>query len=326
MDTLVSMNVFRYVVEVGSFVGAAERMQMSAAMASKHVMHLEQQLGARLLHRTTRRVAPTEAGREYYERLVQALTELDEAGQAVGAASVVPQGRLRVTSLSAFGLRHVMQAVTDYAARFADVTVEITLSDRVVELIDEGYDVAVRAAPFGLKSSSLVARQIATAHILLVASPAYLEEHGTPATLADLEQHNYLRRDAGSSSIDAQAFDSRVTLSGNLIVNHLEALRVAVLSGSGHRHARHRGGGRRHRGRPPGAAAARRDAAARTADLCRLREPPPRLGEGALVRRLPRRPLLRPGAVSFDRRLGEGGGRAEGEAPRDALKRVSVRQ
>ena len=233
MDTLVSMNVFRYVVEVGSFVGAAERMQMSAAMASKHVMHLEQTLGARLLHRTTRRVAPTEAGREYYERLVQALTELDEAGQAVGAASIVPQGRLRVTSLSAFGLRHVMNAVTDYAARYADVTVEITLSDRVVELIDEGYDVAVRAAPFGLKSSSLVARQIATAHILLVASPAYLEDHGTPATLADLEQHNYLRRDAGSSSIDAQAFDSRVTLSGNLIVNHLEALRVAVLSGSG---------------------------------------------------------------------------------------------
>lgn len=237
MDTLVSMNVFRYVVEVGSFVGAAERMQMSAAMASKHVMHLEQQLGSRLLHRTTRRVAPTEAGREYYERLVQALTELDEAGQAVGAASIVPQGRLRVTTLSAFGLRHVMQAVTAYAARYADVTVEITLSDRVVELIDEGYDVAVRAAPFGLKSSSLVARQIATAHILLVASPAYLEEHGTPATLADLEHHNYLRRDAGPTSIDSVAFESaaasRVTLSGNLIINHLEALRVAVLDGSG---------------------------------------------------------------------------------------------
>lgn len=208
MDTLVSMNVFRYVVEVGSFVGAAERMQMSAAMASKHVMHLEQQLGARLLHRTTRRVAPTEAGREYYERLVQALSELDEAGQAVGAASVVPQGRLRVTSLSAFGLRHVMQAVTDYAERFPDVTVEITLSDRVVELIDEGYDVAVRAAPSGLKSSSLVARQIATAHILLVASPEYLKKHGTPETLADLAQHNYLRRDSNASTLDAMLNDA----------------------------------------------------------------------------------------------------------------------
>ncbi|MBU9632150.1 LysR family transcriptional regulator [Burkholderia multivorans] len=236
MDTLVSMNVFRYVVEVGSFVGAAERMQMSAAMASKHVMHLEQQLGARLLHRTTRRVAPTEAGREYYERLVQALSELDEAGQAVGAASVVPQGRLRVTSLSAFGLRHVMQAVTDYAERFPDVTVEITLSDRVVELIDEGYDVAVRAAPSGLKSSSLVARQIATAHILLVASPEYLKKHGTPETLADLAQHNYLRRDS-NATLDAMLNDaaaaSRVALNGNLIVNHLEGLRAAVLAGAG---------------------------------------------------------------------------------------------
>ncbi|MET5115312.1 LysR substrate-binding domain-containing protein, partial [Burkholderia pseudomallei] len=94
--------------------------------------------------------------REYYERLVQALTDLDEGGQAVGAARVVPQGRLRVTSLSAFGLRHVMAAVTSYAERYADVTVEITLSDRVVELSDEGYDVAVRAAPAGMKSSSLV--------------------------------------------------------------------------------------------------------------------------------------------------------------------------
>ncbi|MXN74076.1 LysR family transcriptional regulator [Burkholderia sp. 4701] len=237
MDTLVSMNVFRYVVEVGSFVGAAERMQMSAAMASKHVMHLEQQLGARLLHRTTRRVAPTEAGREYYERLVQALSELDEAGQAVGAASVVPQGRLRVTSLSAFGLRHVMQAVTDYADRYSDVTVEITLSDRVVELIDEGYDVAVRAAPSGLKSSSLVARQIATAHILLVASPDYLAKRGTPQTIADLARHNYLRRDTNATVLDSMVTEaaaaSRVTLSGNLIVNHLEGLRSAVLGGAG---------------------------------------------------------------------------------------------
>ncbi|RQR61441.1 LysR family transcriptional regulator [Burkholderia sp. Bp9125] len=237
MDTLVSMNVFRYVVEVGSFVGAAERMQMSAAMASKHVMHLEQQLGARLLHRTTRRVAPTEAGREYYERLVQALSELDEAGQAVGAASVVPQGRLRVTSLSAFGLRHVMQAVTDYADRYSDVTVEITLSDRVVELIDEGYDVAVRAAPTGLKSSSLVARQIATAHILLVASPDYLAKRGTPQTIADLARHNYLRRDTNATVLDSMVTEaaaaSRVTLSGNLIVNHLEGLRAAVLGGAG---------------------------------------------------------------------------------------------
>ncbi|WP_434108198.1 LysR family transcriptional regulator [Paraburkholderia caffeinilytica] len=238
MDTLVSMKVFRHVVEVGSFVGAAERMEMSAAMASKHVMHLEQQLGARLLNRTTRRVAPTEAGREYYERLSQVLAELEEAEQVVGAASVVPQGRLRVSSLSAFGLSHVMAAVADYAAQYPQVTVDMTLSDRVVELIDEGFDVAIRASPSGLKSSSLIARQIATAHLVLCASPAYLRRHGTPKTIADLARHNYLQY-AGVSALEIVSASAtadaapRVRLSGNLIVNHLEAQRVIVLQGAG---------------------------------------------------------------------------------------------
>jgi DNA-binding transcriptional LysR family regulator len=234
MDTLVSMKVFRHVVEVGSFVGAAERMEMSAAMASKHVMHLEQQLGARLLNRTTRRVAPTEAGREYYERLSQVLSELEEAEQAVGAASVVPQGRLRVSSLSAFGLSHVIAAVADYAAQNPQVTVDMTLSDRVVELIDEGFDVAIRASPGGMKSSSLIARQIATAHLVLCASPAYLRRHGTPKSVADLANHNYLQY-AGVSALELATGDAspRVRLSGNLIVNHLEAQRVIVLQGAG---------------------------------------------------------------------------------------------
>jgi DNA-binding transcriptional LysR family regulator len=236
MDTLVSMKVFRHVVEVGSFVGAAERMEMSAAMASKHVMHLEQQLGARLLNRTTRRVAPTEAGREYYERLSQVLTELEEAEQVVGAASVVPQGRLRVSSLSAFGLSHVMAAVADYAAQYPQVTVDITLSDRVVELIDEGFDVAIRASPSGLKSSSLIARQIATAHLVLCASPAYLRRHGTPKTVGDLARHNYLQY-AGVAPLEIATATGdgtpRVRLTGNLIVNHLEAQRVIVLQGAG---------------------------------------------------------------------------------------------
>jgi len=235
MDTLVSMKVFRQVVEVGSFVGAAERMEMSAAMASKHVMHLEQQLGARLLNRTTRRVAPTEAGREYYERLSQVLTELEEAEQVVGAASVVPQGRLRVSSLSAFGLSHVMAAVADYAAQYPQVTVDITLSDRVVELIDEGFDVAIRASPSGLKSSSLIARPIAMAHLVLCASPTYLRRRGTPKTAADLARHNFLQY-AGVSALDVMQTTgeaARVRLSGNLIVNHLEAQRVMVLHGAG---------------------------------------------------------------------------------------------
>ncbi|GAB6846892.1 LysR family transcriptional regulator [Paraburkholderia kururiensis] len=236
MDTLVSMKVFRHVVETGSFVGAAARAEMSPAMASKHVMHLEQQLGARLLNRTTRRVAPTEAGREYYERLSQALGEIEEAAQAVSAASVVPQGRLRVTCLSAFGLRHIMSAAADYAAQYPKVTVDIQLSDRVVELIDEGFDVAVRASPSGLKSSSLIARQIATAHILLCASPDYLARRGTPKTLDDLTRHNFIHYadvSAQELTLSSMAGGSRVRLAGNMVVNHLEAQRVVTLHGAG---------------------------------------------------------------------------------------------
>jgi DNA-binding transcriptional LysR family regulator len=235
MDTLVSMKVFRHVVEAGSFVGAAERMDMSAAMASKHVMHLEQQLNARLLNRTTRRVAPTEAGREYYERLSQVLAELDEAEQAVGAASVVPQGRLRVSSLSAFGLRHVMSAIADYATLYPQVTVDITLSDRVVEMIDEGFDVAIRASPTGLKSSSLIARQVATAHIVLCASPDYLQRHGVPKTLADLARHNFIEYSGVSAQELAAAANggsAPLRVTGNMVVNHLEALRVVLLQGA----------------------------------------------------------------------------------------------
>jgi DNA-binding transcriptional LysR family regulator len=139
-----------------------------------------------------------------------------------------------VSSLSAFGLSYVMAAVADYAAQYPQVTVDMTLSDRVVELIDEGFDVAIRASPSGLKSSSLIARQIATAHLVLCASPAYLRRHGTPKSVADLARHNYLQY-AGVSvpEIATGETSPRLRLSGNLIVNHLEAQRVIVLQGAG---------------------------------------------------------------------------------------------
>jgi DNA-binding transcriptional LysR family regulator len=167
------------------------------------------------------------------------LAELDEAEQAVGAASVVPQGRLRVSSLSAFGLRHVMSATADYATLHPQVTVDITLSDRVVEMIDEGFDVAIRASPTGLKSSSLIARQVATAHIVLCASPDYLKRHGVPKTLADLSRHNFIEYSGVSAQDLVSAANggsagsaAQLRLTGNMIVNHLEALRVVVLQGA----------------------------------------------------------------------------------------------
>jgi DNA-binding transcriptional LysR family regulator len=131
----------------------------------------------------------------------------------------------------------VMGAVADYAAGFPQVTVDITLSDRVVELIDEGFDVAIRAAPSGLKSSSLIARPLATAHIVLCASPEYLRRHGAPKSVADLARHNFVQY-AGASAQELAPFAEgaggmKPKPGGNLIVNHLEALRVVVLQGGG---------------------------------------------------------------------------------------------
>ena len=237
MDTLVSMKVFRHVVEVGSFVGAAERMEMSAAMASKHVMHLEQQLGARLLNRTTRRVAPTEAGREYYERLSQVLTELEEAEQVVGAASVVPQGRLRVSSLSAFGLSHVMAAVADYAAQYPQVTVDITLvrprgrtDRRRLRRRDPRFAeraevvVADRAADCD-RASACCARRRPICAGTARRRPSPIWRATTICSTRACRRSKSRPRPATRSP--------RVRLSGNLIVNHLEAQRVIVLQGAG---------------------------------------------------------------------------------------------
>lgn len=239
MDTLVSMKVFRHVVEAGSFIAAAERMHVSPAMASKHVMHLEAHLGARLLNRTTRKISLTEAGRSYYERCAQVLTELEEAEQAVGEAAVVPKGTLRVNSLSTFGMRYLMPAIAEYTAQHPNVTVEVTMTDRIVDLVEEGYDLAIRAARSSrLRTSSLIARQIARAHFVVCASPDYLRRRGTPRVPDDLRQHNCLRLAASGQHmrewpIGTGEPPASVPASGNIVADDVEALRVAALSGAG---------------------------------------------------------------------------------------------
>jgi DNA-binding transcriptional LysR family regulator len=239
MDTLVSMKVFRLVVEAGSFVAAAERMQLSPAMASKHVMHLETHLGARLLNRTTRKISLTEAGRGYYERCAQALTELEEAEQAVSEAAAVPKGTLRINSVSTFGMRELMPAIADYTARHPGVTVEITMTDRIVDLVEEGYDLAIRASRSSrLRASSLIARQIARAYFVICASPEYLRRHGTPRVPDDLRHHNCLRLSANGPlarewPIGSGDQAASVPATGNIVADDIEALRVAALLGAG---------------------------------------------------------------------------------------------
>jgi DNA-binding transcriptional LysR family regulator len=228
------MQVFRRVVEAGSFVTAARRMNLSPAMASKHVMHLEHHLGARLLNRTTRRLSLTEAGRGYYERCAQALADLEEAGDAIVAARSTPRGTLRVNSLLSFGMRHVAPMIADYTARHPQVVVELSLNDRLVDLVEDGYDLAIRGSTGEARPTSLIAREIAKLELVACATPGYLTRHGTPATPPDLANHNCLLfLPQREWSFGRGVALERIAVSGNLVSDNLDALRSAALSGMG---------------------------------------------------------------------------------------------
>jgi DNA-binding transcriptional LysR family regulator len=237
MDTLLSMKVFRQVVEAGSFVAAADRLELSPAMVSKHVMYLEDRLGTRLLNRTTRKLSLTESGCVYYERCVQILSDLEEAELAIAEASVNPRGRLRINTLTSFGAQHIAPAVCDYSMQYPQVIVDLTLQDRVVDLVEEGYDLAIRAAIGELPPSSLIARQISRAHFVICASPQYWQRHGMPQTAEAFAEHNCLIFH-DSPTADEWVLVSgedhrRIKVSGNLSANNGDALRAAAIAGNG---------------------------------------------------------------------------------------------
>ncbi|MBI3896859.1 MAG: LysR family transcriptional regulator [Gammaproteobacteria bacterium] len=236
MDTLLSMKVFRQVVDAGSFVTAATRLQLSPAMVSKHVVHLENYLHARLLNRTTRKLSLTESGRAYYDQCVRVLNDLEEAEQAIGAASVTPRGALRVTSLISIGAARLAPMISEYTAKHPQVTVDLQLNDRIVDIVEEGYDLAIRAAA-EFKSSTLVARQIALAQFVICAAPIYLKRYGHPKALADLKNHNCLifaySPDREEWVVNDSGERQAVTVSGNFVSNNGDALRTAAVAGSG---------------------------------------------------------------------------------------------
>ncbi|EKV30069.1 Transcriptional regulator, LysR family [Caenispirillum salinarum AK4] len=191
MDKLALMRTFRRVVERGSFVGAARDLGLSSAAVSKHVSELERQLGASLLSRTTRRLSITEAGRAYHARCVRILDDIDEAEAAVSALQGAPRGVLRVNAPMSFGLRHVSPMLPDFMARYPDVRVDVVMTDRVVDVVEEGFDVALRIRA-ELPDSSLIARRLATVRRILCAAPAYLDAHGHPTAPGDLPGHRCL--------------------------------------------------------------------------------------------------------------------------------------
>jgi len=187
MDRFQSFSTFAKVVELGSFAAAAGRLDVSTSAVSRQVADLEAHLEVRLLNRTTRRLSLTEAGQAFYERCVLLLADLEDTEASVRSEAVAPKGTLRVTCGVTFGERYLAPAVAEFAGRHPQVAFDIDLSDRTVDLVEEGFDLSIRIGPVG--QQALVARRIGDTQLVCCAAPSYLARRPAPNTPDDLQQH-----------------------------------------------------------------------------------------------------------------------------------------
>jgi DNA-binding transcriptional LysR family regulator len=235
MDRLTSLTAFVRVVDSGGFSAAGRRLNMSTTMVSNHVQSLEDRLGARLLNRTTRKVSLTEVGKAYYERCIQILADIEQADDIAGALQSTPRGTLRIYTATHI-VPFIAPVVAEFLARYPDVKVDLSMGERAVDIIDEGYDIAVRLTP--PPDSSLIVRSLATWRHVLCCSPAYLEKHGRPLQLSDLSDRNCVRHvlypfEDEWRFVDRKGAPASVRVSGNLISNSGDTLRMAALQGVG---------------------------------------------------------------------------------------------
>jgi len=234
MDSLVSMRVFCLVAELKSFAAAAQRLRISPAMASKHVMQLEKRLGTRLLNRTSRRVSLSESGTLYFEQTRQMLDSLDEVEAAVSHATVVPRGTLRLTAPVWMANTIFASVLADYQARYPDVRLDVDLSGRLVNLVEEGFDLALRAT--AAPDEALIARPITNVPFYMVAAPAYLKRAGRPAKLADIAGHallHYALYSGESFSFEGENGPETIKLDPVLRSANETLLHMAALEGMG---------------------------------------------------------------------------------------------
>ena len=236
MDHLSAIRAFAQVVESGGFAKAAERLGISTTAISRQVGDLEAHLQTRLLNRTTRKVSLTEGGRAYYERVVQLLADLEEAEQEASRAAVVPRGVIKLTPAVNFGVRHVAPAIAAFLARHAEVRFDVSLSDRIVDLVEEGFDLGIRIGTAG--PHNVVARKLGETRVVPCASPDYLKKHGTPQVPEDLARHNcftyeYVTPRNVWTFRDADSRERPVRVSGNLHSNNGDILAEAAARGAG---------------------------------------------------------------------------------------------
>jgi DNA-binding transcriptional LysR family regulator len=235
MDRLTSLTAFVRVAESGGFSAAARRLNMSTTMVSNHVQALEDRLGVRLLNRTTRKVSLTEVGRAYYNSAIQILADIEHADDIAGALQSTPRGTLRIYTATHI-VQFVAPVVADFLKQFSGVKVDLTIGERMVDMIDEGYDIAIRLTP--PPDSSLIVRSLATWRHVLCCSPGYLEKHEAPRQLSDLADHNCVRHVLYPYGdewhfVDRKNSPASVRIAGNLITNSGETLRCAALQGVG---------------------------------------------------------------------------------------------
>lgn len=236
MDRLSAMQAFVAVVETGAFARAAERLGVSTSSLSRQVSDLEHHLGARLLNRTTRRLSLTEGGQAFYERCVQLLAELAEAEAIATLAAAAPRGRIKLTCSVAIGLQRIAPAIAAFSAKYPDVTFDVTVADRLIDLVEEGFDLAIRIGRVG--GETLVARKLGTMELVPCASPAYLARRGTPRTPADFAGHNLFLYAYGEHPNvwkleDREGEVHEVRVNGTLTANSGDLLAAAAVAGLG---------------------------------------------------------------------------------------------
>ena len=236
MDKFESIRAFIQVVNSGGFAAAAREMGLSRSQVNKLVIALENELGIQLLHRSTRVVTPTETGLAFHERCVEILASLEEAERSITQIQAEPRGRLKVNAPMTFGTMYLAPALADFLVQYPDLQVQLTLNDRFIDPIEEGFDVTVRIAQ-PTESASLIVHPITTAPRVVCAALSYLERHGTPTQPDDLRQHSCLHY--GQLAVDAQwtliGRDGEQTISVNGVwcSNNGEVLRDAAVRGLG---------------------------------------------------------------------------------------------
>lgn len=235
IENSVRLAVFAKVADLKSFTRAAEALGLSKSAVSKHVAGLEERLGARLLQRTTRRLHLTEVGTALFERAQRIVAEVEEAELAVTRLSAEPRGTLRVSAPMSFGVRHLGPVLADFMVQYPALHVDLALNDRMVDIVEDGFDLAIRIAK--LPDSSLIARKLCPGRRVVCASPDYWRRHGAPTTPADLKNHNCLMYTylLSQSELRFEGPEGPLTVpvAGTLHSNNGDILRQAALAGIG---------------------------------------------------------------------------------------------